>query len=379
KAYGPPLSGNQPAVCASYDTSSSELRKVFDTTEPQQDAAWALFEIFQGGRWVTEYYMDFRMAAADSGWNSTALYNAFYGGLTLLSAPTSLRMPLAQPSTPQPASPQPMEIACHHHSDAKKESPQAPIIFSLGLPILPPMFNEPPPDLSTVLLVYYNLGAVFSKAKASSLLPRWPYDCAIDLLPCTIPPRGCLSGPEQDLLITCRSRILLCREEAQGTSIFTKLRLPQDPQGPQNPPNVTRFHPMSYISCLKRVQACLLVVRCPLEGVAVFFCVWLGGHIAATGDMPVYQMWSTSSGLPQGKVMAPSPRAIHSPEQQAEEATRKREVRLMKNRQAARECRQKKKEYVKCLENRVAVLENQNKTLIEELRALKGIYCHKPE
>lgn len=49
------------------------------------------------------------------------------------------------------------------------------------------------------------------------------------------------------------------------------------------------------------------------------------------------------------------------------------------SREAARECRRKKKEYVKCLENRVAVLENQNKTLIEELKALKDIYCHKAE
>lgn len=49
------------------------------------------------------------------------------------------------------------------------------------------------------------------------------------------------------------------------------------------------------------------------------------------------------------------------------------------HREAARECRRKKKEYVKCLENRVAVLENQNKTLIEELKALKDLYCHKSE
>uniref|UniRef100_A0A915MZV5 KID domain-containing protein n=1 Tax=Meloidogyne javanica TaxID=6303 RepID=A0A915MZV5_MELJA len=41
--------------------------------------------------------------------------------------------------------------------------------------------------------------------------------------------------------------------------------------------------------------------------------------------------------------------------------------------EAAKECRRKKKEYVKCLENRVAVLENQNKALIEELKTLKGI------
>ena len=35
------------------------------------------------------------------------------------------------------------------------------------------------------------------------------------------------------------------------------------------------------------------------------------------------------------------------------EVTRKRELRLLKNREAARECRNKKKEYIKCLENRV--------------------------
>lgn len=52
---------------------------------------------------------------------------------------------------------------------------------------------------------------------------------------------------------------------------------------------------------------------------------------------------------------------------------------FMSHREAARECRRKKKEYVKCLENRVAVLENQNKTLIEELKALKDLYCHKSE
>jgi len=58
----------------------------------------------------------------------------------------------------------------------------------------------------------------------------------------------------------------------------------------------------------------------------------------------------------------------------SEDATRKRELRLLKNREAARECRNKKKEYIKCLENRVAVLENQNKALIEELKSLKELY-----
>lgn len=97
---------------------------------------------------------------------------------------------------------------------------------------------------------------------------------------------------------------------------------------------------------------------------------------AASGDVQAYQIRTApTSAITPGVVMAASP-ALGSG---TEEVTRKREVRLMKNREAARECRRKKKEYVKCLENRVAVLENQNKTLIEELKALKDLYCHKSE
>ncbi|XP_037314937.2 cAMP-responsive element modulator isoform X1 [Pungitius pungitius] len=108
-----------------------------------------------------------------------------------------------------------------------------------------------------------------------------------------------------------------------------------------------------------------------------------GGQVlvqAATGDIPTYQLRSPNSGLAHSIVMAASPGSMQNPPQHhSEDITRKREVRLMKNREAARECRRKKKEYVKCLENRVAVLENQNKTLIEELKALKDIYCHKAD
>ncbi|KAM3592882.1 uncharacterized protein V6R79_000872 [Siganus canaliculatus] len=93
----------------------------------------------------------------------------------------------------------------------------------------------------------------------------------------------------------------------------------------------------------------------------------------AAGDLAACQLRNPSSSLPQG---APGATA-HSSYKPPEDALQKKELRLMKNREAARECRRKKKEYVKCLENRVAVLENQNKTLIEELRALKDIYHHK--
>uniref|UniRef100_A0A8C6UYC6 CREB n=1 Tax=Neogobius melanostomus TaxID=47308 RepID=A0A8C6UYC6_9GOBI len=99
---------------------------------------------------------------------------------------------------------------------------------------------------------------------------------------------------------------------------------------------------------------------------------------AASGDVQAYQIRAApASTIAPSVVMASSPALPTGGA--TEEVTRKREVRLMKNREAARECRRKKKEYVKCLENRVAVLENQNKTLIEELKALKDLYCHKSE
>ncbi|XP_076248395.1 cyclic-AMP response element binding protein B isoform X10 [Calliopsis andreniformis] len=62
-----------------------------------------------------------------------------------------------------------------------------------------------------------------------------------------------------------------------------------------------------------------------------------------------------------------------------EDAAKKRQLRLLKNREAARECRRKKKEYIKCLENRVAILENRNQTLIEELKSLKQLCEPKTE
>jgi 3-deoxy-D-manno-octulosonic-acid transferase len=96
----------------------------------------------------------------------------------------------------------------------------------------------------------------------------------------------------------------------------------------------------------------------------------------SAADLQAYQIRTPTSGV----VMAAGS-ALQNPQQVAEDASRKRELRLLKNRQinkeAARECRRKKKEYIKCLENRVAVLENQNKALIEELKSLKELYCQK--
>ncbi|XP_073687091.1 cAMP responsive element modulator b isoform X1 [Garra rufa] len=88
---------------------------------------------------------------------------------------------------------------------------------------------------------------------------------------------------------------------------------------------------------------------------------------ATTGGMSAYQI--SSPGLSQA--MDGSPGSLPSPQQLTEEASRKRELRLMKNRTAAKEYRRRKKDYVRSLERRIAVIENQKQKMTEELDTLR--------
>uniref|UniRef100_A0A8C2EBD4 Gypsy retrotransposon integrase-like protein 1 n=1 Tax=Cyprinus carpio TaxID=7962 RepID=A0A8C2EBD4_CYPCA len=71
-------------------------------------------------------------------------------------------------------------------------------------PVLPhSVLQEELVNLADVPEAYHDLRAVFSKSRASSLPPHRPYDCAIDLLPGTSPPKGhlySLSGPEREAM-----------------------------------------------------------------------------------------------------------------------------------------------------------------------------------
>ena len=63
-----------------------------------------------------------------------------------------------------------------------------------------PVSDPEYPDLTSVPSCYYHLEEVFNKAKALSLPPHRPYDCAIDLIPGSTIPKGRLysiSGPEK--------------------------------------------------------------------------------------------------------------------------------------------------------------------------------------
>ncbi|KAM8881772.1 cyclic AMP-responsive element-binding protein 1-like isoform 2-T2 [Synchiropus picturatus] len=54
------------------------------------------------------------------------------------------------------------------------------------------------------------------------------------------------------------------------------------------------------------------------------------------------------------------------------DASQKRADRLMKNRKAVQEFRQRKKRYIETLESRAAKLQKENEALVEELEALKS-------
>lgn len=65
--------------------------------------------------------------------------------------------------------------------------------------------NEDPqyPDLFRVPECYMELKEVFNTAKATSLPLHRPYNCAVDLLPGTSPPKGrfySLSAPERQMM-----------------------------------------------------------------------------------------------------------------------------------------------------------------------------------
>ncbi|KAI2647554.1 Transposon Tf2-6 polyprotein [Labeo rohita] len=65
------------------------------------------------------------------------------------------------------------------------------------------LLQEESVNLSNVPTEYLDLKEVFSKSRAASLPPHRPYDCAIELLPGTSPPKGklySLSAPEREAM-----------------------------------------------------------------------------------------------------------------------------------------------------------------------------------
>ena len=68
-------------VCNSLKDFKDTLSKIFDQTTPGREAARALMGLRQGRRRVADYAIEFRTLAVDSGWNPSALCDAFLHGL----------------------------------------------------------------------------------------------------------------------------------------------------------------------------------------------------------------------------------------------------------------------------------------------------------
>ncbi len=85
------------------------------------------------------------------------------------------------------------------------------------------MFQDEPGDLSGVPEEYLDLRAVFSRSRATSLPPHRPYDCSIDLLLGTMPPRGrlySLSAPEREALESLAAQIIVPSSSPAGAGFF---------------------------------------------------------------------------------------------------------------------------------------------------------------
>ena len=83
--------------------------------------------------------------------------------------------------------------------------------------------TETPPDLSSMPAEYHNLVQVFCKTRACSLPPHSSYNCAINLLPGTMPPRGCLfslSTPETQAMEKYIGGVPGCSSSPAGARFF---------------------------------------------------------------------------------------------------------------------------------------------------------------
>ena len=72
---------NNSPVCHSYLEFTKEMRKIFDHPLKGKEAANRLLSLRQGSSSVAQYAIDFRILAAESGWDDTALQGVFMKGL----------------------------------------------------------------------------------------------------------------------------------------------------------------------------------------------------------------------------------------------------------------------------------------------------------
>ncbi|TWW58269.1 Retrovirus-related Pol polyprotein from transposon 17.6 [Takifugu flavidus] len=176
-------------ACSSFQAFSAELRKVFGPVSLGPDATGGLMSVKQGSRPIADYAIDFRTRARLSDWNPAAQCDAFLS-LTRPRPSTCF----CRATTTRPYNSTSGSHLTSHSSLVCLNQAAAPLLSVKSIPA---------PDLSAVPSEYHDFLEVFSKAKATSLPPHRPYDCAIDLQPGTTPPKGrlySLSAPEREAM-----------------------------------------------------------------------------------------------------------------------------------------------------------------------------------
>ncbi|KAF7647276.1 hypothetical protein LDENG_00174840 [Lucifuga dentata] len=69
-------------VCASFSSFSMEMKKVFDRSLSGREAAREILHITQNNHMVSDYAIEFRTLAATCNWDTQALFDVFYHGLS---------------------------------------------------------------------------------------------------------------------------------------------------------------------------------------------------------------------------------------------------------------------------------------------------------
>lgn len=69
-------------ICDSLQTLTKSFTCIFQYASSGREAARALMKLRQGRKRVADYAIEFRTLSADSGWNASALADAFIRGLS---------------------------------------------------------------------------------------------------------------------------------------------------------------------------------------------------------------------------------------------------------------------------------------------------------
>ncbi|KAG1929330.1 retrotransposable element [Pimephales promelas] len=191
-------------VTRTFVSFSNHFLEVFSQSVHSISVQDQLFRLKQGRSSVAAYALQFRTLAATLGWNESALITAYRHGLnpdirlqlaiyddtvgieSIIQRSIRIDQRRTACQLDSPAPPPPRPFAAY--------SPPAPEPMefrkSLSLPPLPPGNSSSLPGVQEI----------FDKQLATTLPPHRPWDCAIDLLPGAVLPRGkiySLSIPEQ--------------------------------------------------------------------------------------------------------------------------------------------------------------------------------------